>query len=166
MNRFNLIIPVTEYSADDKLDDKYIDLIKAAHSACSTSYAPFSGFCVGAAILLENGETVKGSNQENVAYPSGICAERVAMFYANSSYPDVPPVAIAIAAYVSGRLCRQPAYPCGLCRQSLLQSELRFRKNIRVFMIGEDKIQMVESIKDLLPLGFESGFEAGRPQNI
>ncbi|MDR1341213.1 MAG: cytidine deaminase [Prevotellaceae bacterium] len=155
MNRFNLIIPVTEYSPDEELDSIYMDLIKAAYSACSASYAPFSKFNVGAAVLLENGEIIEGGNQENTAYPSGICAERVALFYANSRCPETPVTAIAIASSVSGIPCRKPVYPCGLCRQSLLQCEQRFRKNIRVFMAGSEKIQMVESIKDLLPLGFE-----------
>jgi cytidine deaminase len=156
MYHFNLIIPVTEYSSTEELDAQYKDLVKSAYDACSTSYAPFSKFCVGAAVLMENGEIIKGSNQENVSYPSGLCAERVAVFYANSLYPDIPVTAIAITASVAGVPCKEPIYPCGSCRQSLLQSEQRFRKDIRVFMIGSEKIQMVESIKDLLPLGFSS----------
>jgi cytidine deaminase len=155
MNHFNLIIPVTEYSSTEEIEEQYRDLVKSAYDACSTSYAPFSKFCVGAAVLLENGEIIKGSNQENAAYPSGLCAERVAVFYANSFYPDVPITAIAIAASVAGDFCKNPVYPCGSCRQVLLQSERRFQNNIRVFMVGCEKIRMVESIKDLLPLGFE-----------
>ncbi|MDR1583169.1 MAG: cytidine deaminase [Prevotellaceae bacterium] len=155
MYRFNLIIPVTEYSSTEELEEQYKDLIKSAYDACSISYAPFSKFCAGAAVLLENGEIIKGGNQENVAYPSGLCAERVAVFYANSLYPEIPVTAIAITASVAGVPVKNPVYPCGSCRQSLLQSERRFRKNIRVFMAGYEKIQMVESIKDLLPLGFE-----------
>jgi cytidine deaminase len=154
MYRFNLIIPVTEYSSTDELDEQYKDLIKSAYDACSTSYAPFSEFCAGAAVLLENGDVIKGSNQENAAYPSGLCAERVAVFYANSLYPEIPVTAIAIAASIAGVPVKEPVYPCGSCRQSLLQSEHRFRKNIRVFMVGSEKIRMVESVKDLLPLGF------------
>jgi cytidine deaminase len=154
MKRFNLIIPVTEYSSTEELDEQYRDLIKSAYEACSTSYAPFSKFCAGAAALLENGKIIRGSNQENEAYPSGLCAERVAVFCANSSYPDIAVVAIAITASVSGTHVKEPVYPCGSCRQSLLQSEKRFRKNIRIFMVGSEKIQMVESVKDLLPLEF------------
>jgi len=155
MKRFELIIPVTEYDSADELDDRYKDLINAAYAACSTSYAPFSKLNVGAAALLENGEIIKGSNQENAAYPSGLCAERVAMFYANSFYPDIPIIAIAITSSVSGIINKEPIYPCGSCRQSLLQSEQRFRKNIRMFMVGSEKIRMIESIKDLLPLSFD-----------
>jgi cytidine deaminase len=155
MKQFNIIIPVTEYSSTDELDERYRTLIKSAYDTCSTSYAPFSKFCVGVAVLLENGEIIKGSNQENAAYPSGLCAERVAVFYANSLYPDIPVVAITITASVSGVQVKEPVYPCGSCRQVLLQSERRYRKNIRVFMVGSEKIQMVESIKDLLPLGFD-----------
>jgi cytidine deaminase len=154
---FDLIIPVKEYSSTEELEGKYRGLIKSAYDACSTSYAPFSKFCAGAAVLLENGETVKGSNQENAAYPSGLCAERVAVFYANSFYPAIPVIAIAIAASVAGVPCKEPVYPCGSCRQSLLQSERRFGKNIRVFMVGSEKIRMVESVKDLLPFGFDFG---------
>jgi cytidine deaminase len=154
MKQFNLIIPVTEYFSTEELDEQYRDLIKSAFEACSTSYAPFSKFCVGAAALLENGKIIRGSNQENKAYPSGLCAERVALFYASSSYPDSPVVAVAITASVSETQVKEPVYPCGSCRQSLLQSERRFRKNIRIFMVGSEKIQMVESVKDLLPLEF------------
>jgi cytidine deaminase len=155
MHRFNLIISVTEYSSIEELDIQYGNLVKSACDACSTSYAPFSEFCVGAAVLLENGEIIKGSNQENIAYPSGLCAERVAVFYANSLYPKIPVTAIAIVASVAGVPCKKPVYPCGSCRQSLLQNERRFQKNIRVIMAGSEKIQMVESVKDLLPLEFE-----------
>ncbi|MDR0725707.1 MAG: cytidine deaminase [Prevotellaceae bacterium] len=155
MKRFDLIIPVTEYSSTEELDEQYRNLIKSAYEACSRSYTPFSNFCAGAAALLENGKIICGSNQENLAYPSGLCAERVAVFYANSSYPDVPVVAVAITASVSGTQVREPVYPCGSCRQSLLQSERRFRKNIKLFMVGSEKILMVESVKDLLPLEFD-----------
>jgi cytidine deaminase len=154
MRRFNLIIPVTEYSSTEELEEKDRDLVKSAYEACSTSYAPFSKFCVGAAVLLDNGEIIRGSNQENAAYPSGLCAERVALFYANSLYPDIPVSAIAVTALVSGVPMKDPVYLCGSCRQSLLQSERRFRKNIRVLMVGSEKIHIVESINDLLPLGF------------
>jgi cytidine deaminase len=154
MKKFNLIIPVTEYSSTEELDAQYRNLIKSAYEACLTSYAPFSKFCAGAAALLENGKIIRGSNQENIAYPSGLCAERVAVFYANSLYPDSPVVAVAITASVSGIPVKEPVYPCGSCRQALLQSELRFGKNIRIFMVGSDKIQMVESVKELLPLDF------------
>jgi cytidine deaminase len=154
VKQFNLIIPVTEYSSIEELDEKYRKLIMSAYDACSTSYVPYSKFSVGVAVLLENGEIIRGSNQENAAYPSGLCAERVAVFYANSAYPDIPVAAIAVTAYISGVPVKEPVYLCGSCRQALLQSEQRFRRNIRVFMVGSDKIQMVESIKDLLPLRF------------
>jgi cytidine deaminase len=155
MKQFNLTVRVTEYSSVEELDVEYRDLVKSACEACSTSYAPFSKFCVGAAVLLDDGTIIKGSNQENAAYPSGLCAERVTMFYANSSYPDVPVTAIAIAASVSGNFVEKPVYPCGSCRQTLLQCERRFQKSIKVFMTGSEKILMVESVSDLLPLGFE-----------
>jgi cytidine deaminase len=153
MKQLNIIIPVKIYAVHE-LDATDAALVATAVKACKSSYAPFSGFNVGAAVLLENGAVVSGSNQENDAYPSGLCAERVALFYANASYPDIPVTALAIASSVGGAVNQQPVYPCGACRQSLLQSEKRFGNNIRVLMAGSDTVETVESIKDLLPLSF------------
>jgi cytidine deaminase len=109
---------------------------------------------VGAAVLLENGEIICGSNQENAAYPSGLCAERVALFYANSRFPQVAVRAIAIHSAVNGKENPEPAYPCGSCRQVLLECENRFGKPMKVIMGSTQKIQIVHSITDLLPLSF------------
>ena len=109
---------------------------------------------VGAAVLLDNGEIIHGSNQENAAYPSGLCAERVALFYASSRYPNVAIKAIAINSTVNGKENHDPVYPCGDCRQVLLEWENRFGKPIKVIMGSASKTHVVHSIKDLLPLCF------------
>ena len=139
----------------DELPNEYQTLINKAKEQVSKAYAPYSGFHVGAAVLLENGEIVTGSNQENSAYPSGLCAERVSMFYANAQYPNVPAKAIAIAAYTNGDFVDEPITPCGACRQSLLETEIRFEKDITILLYGKNNIYAVDSVKQLLPLCFE-----------
>ena len=118
--QINTVIELCRY---DELSSAYQSLVDSAKKQTEFSYAPYSKFHVGAAILLENGAIAVGSNQENVAYPSGLCAERVAMFHANSQNPDVAPKAIAIAAFTDGAFLSVPIAPCGACRQVLLESE-------------------------------------------
>jgi len=130
-------------------------LIDKAKEQVSKAYAPYSNFHVGAAVELENGEIFAGSNQENSAYPSGLCAERVAMFYANAQFPDVAVKTIAIAAFTDGNFLPEPITPCGSCRQVLLESEMRFEKNIKVLLYGTKHIFQLENIRQLLPLCFE-----------
>jgi len=129
-------------------------LIEQAKSASVNAYAPYSHFLVGAALLLENGEIICGNNQENAAYPSGLCAERTAMFYANANYPDVPVLTMAVAAQNFGGFLKDPIAPCGSCRQVLLETEQRYGKNLRVILYGESEIAILETVKDLLPLSF------------
>lgn len=130
-------------------------LVEEAKSATSRSYSPYSHFSVGAAVLLDNDAIVSGSNQENIAYPSGLCAERTAIFSANSQYPDSAPVAIAIAAFNNGAFTEQPITPCGACRQVLIESEQRFHHQIEVILYGEKQILLVKNISSLLPLSFD-----------
>ncbi|NQU84204.1 MAG: cytidine deaminase [Mariniphaga sp.] len=146
-------VQVIEYDNLNELSDENKDLLIQAREATQNAYAPYSGFFVGAAVLLENGKVVTGNNQENAAYPSGLCAERVALFYANANYPDVPVVAIAITAKNKLGKIHVIASPCGSCRQVMLETESRFEKPINVILDGE-KIQMMEGIDNLLPLGF------------
>jgi cytidine deaminase len=153
MRQFILNVSVKVY-APDELDEADKVLVKAAREASSGAYAPFSGFSVGAAVLLANGEIITGNNQENTAFPSGLCAERVAVFFANARYPDVPIVAVAIASSVAGKPSEKCVYPCGACRQVLLQSELRFGNKMRVLMAGAGEIHATDSAGDLLPLSF------------
>ena len=139
----------------EELSVEYQQLIDKAKEQVHKAYAPYSKFHVGAAIQLENGEIVTGNNQENSAYPSGICAERVAMFYANSQFPDVAVKTLAIAAYTQGDFLAEPITPCGSCRQVLLETEMRFKKDITILLYGTQHIYRIENVKQLLPLGFE-----------
>jgi cytidine deaminase len=129
-------------------------LIEAAILMSANAYAPYSNFKVGAACLLDNGSVVGGNNQENAAYPAGICAERNAVFQANALYPDSPVVSIAIAAQNSQGYLADPIAPCGICRQVLLESEQRFKTAIRILLYGTNEIAIFESASNLLPLSF------------
>jgi len=139
----------------EELDNAKQNLINKAKEQVIKAYAPYSGFQVGAAIELENGEIFAGSNQENSAYPSGLCAERVAMFYANAQYPDVAVKTLAIAAFTNGEFLSDPVTPCGSCRQVLLETEMRFEKDITILLYGTKNIFQLENVKQLLPLCFE-----------
>ena len=139
----------------DELAETDRQLIDAAISATETSYAPYSHFCVGAAVRLESGVVVVGSNQEYVAFPSGTCAERCAMFYAGSRHPHEAPETIAIAARgTDGRLTPRPISPCGACRQVLLQAETRFGRRLRVLLYGSQEVIEISGVSDLLPFEF------------
>ncbi|WP_288352794.1 cytidine deaminase [uncultured Bacteroides sp.] len=134
------------------------ELIDKAKEATSRSYAPYSKFSVGAAALLKNGVIVTGTNQENAAYPSGLCAERTTLFYANSQYPDQAVLTLAIAARNEAGYLDTPIPPCGACRQVLLETEQRYRQSMRILLYGEKAIYEVDGTKDLLPLSFGGEF--------
>jgi cytidine deaminase len=142
------VYPLEESSEIEK------KLIMSAKKASLHAYAPYSKFHVGAAVLLEGGEIVWGNNQENAAYPSGLCAERTTVFAANATHPDKAVEAIAIAASVNGQFTEAPVTPCGSCRQVLLETQNRFGRPIKVLMYGGGQIYAVDSIKDILPLSF------------
>ena len=133
-------------------------LVDAAREATLRSYAPYSHFSVGAAVLLENGETVSGTNQENAVYPSGLCAERTTLFYANSRYPTAAVVALAIAARNEAGLLSRPLPPCGACRQVLLETEQRFGRPMTLLMSGTEEIYRINGVQHLLPFAFDSEF--------
>ena len=141
-----------------ELDETERILVDEAKSAAARSYSPYSKFAVGAAVLLANGTTVTGSNQENAAYPSGLCAERTALFYANSRYLDQPVDMLAIAARNESGFVATPVTPCGACRQVILETEQRFKRPVRILLYGESEILLIEGIKDLLPLSFGAEF--------
>ena len=149
-------IAYQEFDSIDELDAKGRELAQAAVEATAQAYAPYSKFNVGAAVLFEDGVIVKGANQENAAYPSGLCAERTALFYASASRPDKAMVAIAIAAGQNGQLCEMPATPCGACRQVMAQYQLKSGLPMRVLLVGAHKIWSFEKVDDLLPLIFDS----------
>lgn len=142
------VYPIDECSEIEK------KLIVEAKNATKNSYAPYSDFKVGAAALLANGEIVTGNNQENAAYPSGLCAERATVFYANGKYPDQKIEAIAITAWSKGHFTKDVITPCGGCRQVILESENRFNSPIRLLMCSDETVYIVDSIKDILPLSF------------
>lgn len=129
-------------------------LIDSAVAATNNSYAPYSNFYVGAALRLANGDIITGANQENASSPVGMCAERSALFNAQSNQPDQPVVALAIAARNENGLTAEPVSPCGICRQALLETEQRYHCDIRVYMYGTHCVYVADSIKDLLPLSF------------
>ena len=138
-----------ELSADDQ------SLLDSAIEATQRSYAPYSRFSVGAAARLANGVVVTGSNQENAAYPSGLCAERTALFYANSRYPDQAILTLAIAARTERDFIDNPIPPCGACRQVILETEKRFNTPIRILLYGKEEIYLIKGIRGLLPLSFD-----------
>lgn len=138
----------------EELTDADRELIDKAKDATQTSYAPFSKFCVGAAARLSDGTIVTGSNQENAAFPSSLCAERTALFYANARYPEKSVEELAIAAYAHGTFLKSPIPPCGACRQVILGVEERYGRPIRILLFGEEGTYVADSIKALLPLQF------------
>ncbi len=141
---------------DTELNGWEARLVEAAKRACDTGYTPYSHFRVGAAVLLENGETVTGSNQENASYTVGTCAERCTMFYANARYPGVRAEAMAIAARTEdGDFLTAPITPCGACRQVLLEIEQRQGTPLIVLLYGKKCVYRLERVADLLPLHFD-----------
>jgi len=130
-----------------------------AQQAREKAYAPYSRFKVGAALQLSTGKIVTGSNQENAAFPSGLCAERVAVFHAGSEYPDVPIVAMALTVKSFHKEITSPTPPCGACRQSLAEYETRQESPIALYFMGETgKVVKAASVNDLLPLIFDGSF--------
>ena len=156
MTSKELKIAYTEYESLDQLEAADRALAEEAIKATALSYAPYSNFNVGAAIMYEDGEMVKGSNQENAAYPSGICAERTTLFYASSSRPDMAIKAIAIAASQNGQLCEKPVSPCGACRQVMAEYQNKGGRPMKVILIGGTKVWSFEKVDDLLPFIFDS----------
>ncbi|MCW3807557.1 cytidine deaminase [Plebeiibacterium marinum] len=156
MKKIELKTEIFQYSDILQLPLDEQELVYASRKACHNAYAPYSNFKVGAAVLLDNGEIITGTNQENAAYPSGLCAERTAIFWANSKYPDSAVLKISISALNHGSLIATPAAPCGACRQVLIETESRFNTGIKTIMDGSDKILVVEKTEYLLPLHFTS----------
>ena len=131
-----LNITYQEYASVKEMDPQDQTLVAAALEAQKGSYSPYSDFQVGAALLLANGVVVKGANQENIAYPSGLCAERSAMFWAGANYPDVPMDTLAIAGSDHGVLCDSPASPCGACRQVMAEYQKKHHRPMKVILVG------------------------------
>ena len=156
MTNKEIKIAYFEYESPDQLDPEDRELAEAAIEATEGSYAPYSGFNVGAAVRLDSGKIIKGSNQENAAYPSGLCAERTAMFYAAATYPDNAIISIAVTASQDGILCDNPATPCGACRQVMAQYQTKGGRPMSILLVGKKKIWKFAKVDDILPLIFDS----------
>ena len=156
MTRKEFKISYSEYSSIEELCPEDKQLAEAAIEAMSGAYAPYSHFHVGAAVRMSNGDIVKGANQENAAFPSGICAERTAMFAAGAKYPDKAMKSIAIVGGVYGRMTAEPATPCGACRQVMAQYQTKAGAPVSVIMVGTKRIWKFDKVNDILPLIFDS----------
>ena len=138
----------------EEMDSSMRELVEKAKAMTQNAYCPYSHFHVGAAARLADGLIVAGSNQENAAYPSGLCAERTTLFAANANNPNTPVEALAIACYTQGHFTKDAASPCGACRQVMLETEHRFGKPMQVILYGEDMCYVFDSAADLLPMNF------------
>lgn len=151
--KFNIKV----YDSIDELNNEDAYLLREARSVTQFAYAPYSNFLVGAFAKLANGETVKGTNQENAAYPAGICAERTLMSTASSLFPGVGIETIAISYRNLNGNSNHPVSPCGICRQSFVEFQVRTNHPIRIILSGmEGKVQIIENALDLLPLVFNA----------
>lgn len=156
MTNKEIKISYMEYDSIEQMNPEDRQLAQAAINATKHSYAPYSKFNVGAAVMLEDGEIITGSNQENAAYPSGLCAERTAMFYASANRPDKAMTKIAVAAGQDGKLCDSPATPCGACRQVMAQYQTKGGRNMEIILVGGRKVWKFEKVDDILPFIFDS----------
>jgi len=159
MKKVAIKTQITFYDSIEELPNSVKKLMHKAIEAKQKAYAPYSKFKVGAAFLLENGSIITGSNQENAAYPSGMCAERVAVWGVSSAYPNQKIIALAISASSSSHLLNEPVAPCGACRQTLSEYEIKQKDKIEVYFMGEvGKIIKTDSVLDLLPIAFDNSF--------
>lgn len=155
MENKKLVIDYREYDSLAELGADDRELMEAAMKATETAYAPYSQFHVGAAVRLEDGTVVTGSNQENIAYPSGLCAERTALFSASAQHGEKAVVALAVVGHHEGTFVE--ASPCGACRQVMAESELRYGNEMKVFCYLEGgRIREIKGSKSLLPFSFEA----------
>ena len=159
MENITITSSFSVYSSVDELPEEVKLLMEQAVAIRKTAYAPYSKFRVGAALALDNGKVVLGSNQENAAYPSGLCAERVAVFQAGALYPDAKFSRLAISAAADEKEVGSPIPPCGSCRQVIAEYEVRQDIPIEIWFMGETgKILKSDSLKNLLPLVFDKNF--------
>ena len=156
MTTKELTIRYTEYESVSELTPEDRELATQAIQAREGSYSPYSRFSVGAALRLADGTVVQGANQENVAYPAGLCAERTAMFAASANHPGVPFDTLAIIAGRHGDTCAFPASPCGSCRQVMAEFQKKSKRPLKVILIGTKRILKFERVEDLLPFIFDS----------
>ncbi len=159
MKKHKIEIDLEVFDTLSELPKEIQELMDKAQQARENAYAPYSRFRVGAALRFSSGETITGNNQENAAFPSGLCAERVAVFHAGASYPNKSITAMAITVRSEKSEVTEPIAPCGACRQSLAEYEQKQKSPIAIYFMGETgKITKVSSINDLLPLGFDGTY--------
>ncbi|MFA7033742.1 MAG: cytidine deaminase [Bacteroidales bacterium] len=151
-----ITIDYLEYDSITELEEADADLLNRAIEATNSSYAPYSKFNVGAAVRLSNGEIISGSNQENAAYPSGLCAERVTLFYASAKYPDAKLMSIAVVAAKDGKVLPTSTYMCGACRQVLAEYEAKSGSKVRIIIGSATKIQLFNGIESIMPFIFDN----------
>ena len=157
MRKEQFICPYRVYDSIDELEPRDAVLVRLAHEATKGSYAPYSKFHVGAAVRMANGEIVTGNNIENAAYPSGLCAERVAMFGAMAKFPGVAIEALAVVAHSETKVIDEPAAPCGACRQVMVEVEQVSKRPLRVLCQGETgPIMAFDGIETLVPFIFNN----------
>ena len=147
------------YEDLSELPDDIQQLMQSAIETRENAYAPYSKFKVGAAILLDNNEVIVGSNQENASYPSGLCAERTAIYYAGAKYPKAKILKMAITASSQNQVTDSPIPPCGACGQSISEYEIKQEQPIEIYFMGvTGKVVKSHSLANLLPLGFDRSF--------
>lgn len=147
------------YPSMESLPETILSLMENAITAREKAYAPYSEFLVGAALLLDNGKILSGSNQENASYPSGLCAERTAIYYAGAQYPEAQIRSIAISARAMNKVTSKPIPPCGACRQAIAEYEIRQKTPIEIYFMGErGEVIKSDSLENLLPLLFTSKY--------
>ena len=159
MKKITVSAELDVFDSKEDLPQNVQELMNKSIEARESSYSPYSNFKVGAAILLENGEIVSGSNQENASYPAGTCAERTAIFFAGAKYPGVKMLKMALSARSENHKVTVPTPPCGSCRQAIAEYEVRQETPIEIFFMGEEgKVVKSNSISDLLPLIFDNSY--------
>ncbi|MBQ6772188.1 MAG: cytidine deaminase [Bacteroidales bacterium] len=159
MRKQQFICPYTVYDSFDEMESQDVELLRRAHEATHNSYAPYSKFHVGAAVRMANGEFVTGCNIENAAYPSGLCAERVALFAAQAKFPGVPVEALAVVAHSETKTIDEPVAPCGACRQVMVEVEQVSKRPLRVLCQGETgPVMAFDGIQSLMPFIFLDKF--------
>jgi cytidine deaminase len=159
MKKVELKTQITIFDSVEELPTIVKGLMNKAIETKQNAYAPYSKFKVGAAMLLEDGTIITGNNQENAAYPSGMCAERVAIWKVSSDFPNKKILKLAISASSSSQILKEPVAPCGACRQTLSEYEIKQKDKIEVYFMGEEgEIIKTDSVLDLLPIAFDKTF--------
>jgi cytidine deaminase len=159
MKEITLNTVFSVFDSKEELPAEMLELMQQAVEIRKKAYAPYSKFRVGAALLLDNGKVVLGSNQENAAYPSGLCAERVAVFQTGAIYPESKILKMAISAASDTNTTTAPIPPCGACRQAIAEYEFKQDSHIEIYFMGETgKVYKSDSLKNLLPFTFDKNF--------